>query len=96
MGGGDFTALILLLLIGFGAFFFGIIWLVWSLFAGMGRGVMSLMRGRPVPQSTHPRPFARAAVIGRICPRAECRKLERRPARFCSQCGARLAAMEVI
>lgn len=96
MGGGDFTALILLLLVGFGAFFFGIIWLVWSLFAGMGRGVMNLMRGKPVDRAPRWSPFEKAAGAQRLCPRAECRKVERRPARFCSQCGARLAAMEVI
>lgn len=94
MAGGDFTALILMLLLGFGAFILGGAWLAWSVLAGAFRTLISLMRGRPAAAVRQGAGMKIRTRDVKFCPRPQCRKVERRPARFCSQCGARLGAVE--
>lgn len=89
---GDLLLVLVLLVVGLAAFFFGLIYLVGQVIAGVllriSRGVSRLL-GRPgaarpadaVPDAPHPL----------VCPRPTCRKVETRTARFCSQCGARMS-----
>ena len=83
---GDLLLVALILVFGVAAFLFGLVYVVWCIVGGIGRGMWSLLRPwRPVRTE-------RACTFGRIvyCPRLNCRKVERRNARFCSQCGAQL------
>ena len=84
---GDVLLFILLLVLGCAAFFFGVIYMLCKLIAGIGRGVFGVfkprssieIRGRPMQASRQ-----------RACPNGQCRKVEYRDAHYCSQCGTRL------
>jgi hypothetical protein len=85
---GDVVVIVLLLVCGCAAFLFGAIYLVCQLFIGLGRGLMSVVTpGKQRGASTV------AARPGRAlaCPNSHCRKIERRPAQYCSQCGTSLS-----
>ena len=86
---GDLLLVVLILVFGCAAFLFGLVYVVWCVVGAVGRGMWSLVRpGRPVGISAcrEARKFVRAVY----CPRLNCRKVEYRNARFCSQCGAPL------
>lgn len=83
---GDLLLLVLMLVFGCAAFLFGLVYVVWCVVGTVGRGMWSLLRPwRPV-RTERARTFGRAVY----CPRLNCRKVEYRNARFCSQCGAPL------
>lgn len=84
---GDLLLVVLILVFGVAAFLFGLAYVVWCIVGGIGRGMWSLVRpwgraGKGVRVCAFSRPM--------LCPRANCRKVEHRNARFCSQCGAQL------
>lgn len=84
---GEILLVVLILTLGCGAFCFCVIYLVCRFFAFLGRGLAGMFGHHPAAK----RP---PAVLGRtpvrVCPQERCRKVEHRPALFCSQCGARL------
>lgn len=90
---GDLFILLVLLILGFGAFLLTILYGVGWILAACGRLVSRLFRGSSVAPPAIAPPAQR--VKPRLCPRAECRKIEQRPAKYCSQCGARLLPPEV-
>jgi hypothetical protein len=81
---GDLLLVALVLVLGCAGFFIGVIYLACSFFAFIGRSLLGLGRhGGAAACGCGPR-------LGRmrVCPRERCRKVERRAARYCSQCGA--------
>lgn len=85
---GDVVVIVLLLVCGCAAFLFGVIYLACQLFLGIGRGLMSMVS----PGRAHrARTGGGRAGPGLACPNPHCRKAERRPARYCSQCGTSLS-----
>jgi len=87
---GEIAAMLLLLLFGCAAFVISVVFIVGRIMAGMWRGFTWLAGG----SCCETEPTARAdrgwhTGDGRVCPRPQCRKVEYRPARFCSQCGHR-------
>jgi len=88
---GDVAIVVLILVFGCAAFFFGVIYMVGRALAWVGRGVWRLAGGSP-------RVTARCCGTApggatRMCTREGCRRIEnRRGARYCSRCGAPLAA----
>ena len=85
---GDLVLVALILVFGVAAFLFGLVYVVWCVVGAFGRGMWSLVRPwRSVPTSECARRLGRAVY----CPRPNCRKVEYRNARFCSQCGAPLS-----
>jgi len=94
---GDILIVLVLLVLGVAAFFFGVIYAVCRALASVGRGIVHWLSPRSVPSSpplsvsTAERPVrSQGRRTFRVCPREQCRHVERRPARFCSQCGAEL------
>ena len=94
---GDILIILVLLVLGVAAFFFGVIYAVCRALASVWRGVVRVLSPRGVPGSpqvlvTPAAPLARSqgGRTFRVCSREQCRHVERRPARFCSQCGAKL------
>jgi len=86
---GDLLLVALILVFGVAAFLFGLVYVVWCIVGGIGRGVWSLARPwRRVGTVERTRMFGGARAM--YCPRLNCRKVEYRNARFCSQCGATL------
>lgn len=93
----EIAAFFLVLLLGCAAFVFSVFLLTWRFLALLGRGLARLfgvscaVDNRPAAVPHHPvhtRRWGRAGSV-QVCPRPECRKLEHRPARYCSQCGHR-------
>lgn len=85
---GDALVVVLVLVFGCAAFFFGLLYMLCRIVAWFGRGVANVFRpaSRLARGGSTPR---RSAV--RVCPRERCRRVEyRRDARYCSQCGAPL------
>ena len=86
---GDALVVVLILIFGCAAFFFGLIYALGRCFAWMGRGVTGLFRPRRPgdPRSQPPR-----RTRPGVCPNEKCRHVEyRRGARYCGQCGASLS-----
>ena len=84
---GDLLLVVLILVFGCADFLFGLVYVVWCVVGAVGRAMWSLVRPRrPVGTAERVRTFGRAVY----CPRLNCRKVEYRNARFCSQCGAPL------
>jgi hypothetical protein len=86
---GDLLLVVVILVFGCAAFLFGVIYLVCSVIGFVGRGVLGLFKPDRAP------PGRRSGVRGAgalVCPREECRKVEYRDAKYCSQCGAPLRA----
>ena len=82
---GDLLLVVLILVFGCAAFLFGLVYVVGCVVTAVGRGMWGLFRpsrcsGPPAPARASSRPLR--------CPRVNCRKVEYRNARFCSQCGA--------
>ncbi len=87
MHGGDVLLVVLLLVFGCAAFFFGVICVFCHLFAWMGRGVAGIFRPHgSVGASARPGLGSRR----RKCPNERCRRIEYRDAHYCSQCGTPL------
>ena len=85
---GDALLLVLVMVFGLAAFFFGVIYLVFRGLGWMGRGFVGVFRSKPVEAPNQP-----LGDAGRRqgCPRTECGRIEdREGARYCSQCGAGL------
>ncbi len=85
---GDLLLVVAILVMGCTAFFFGIIYVLCQGVSWLWRGVTGVFRRPSDSRATSIRRIKRAAPL--TCPRAECGKIERRPARYCSQCGTRL------
>jgi hypothetical protein len=85
---GDALLIILLLVFGCAAFFFGVIYCICQLFAWVSRGVWGVLRHRC---SSGPAAWPAAGSRRRVCSNERCRKLEYRKARYCSQCGTPFA-----
>ena len=82
---GDLLLVVLILVFGCAAFLFGLVYVVGCVVSAVGRGMWTLIHpsrcsGPPAPARKLSRPLR--------CPRVNCRKVEYRNARFCSQCGA--------
>ena len=78
--------IVLVLIFGCAAFFFGVICLIWRAMAWVGRGVLSIVRPSSGGGGRAP---ARMAPTVRICPQEHCRRVDYRgEARYCSQCGS--------
>ncbi|MCO6435945.1 MAG: hypothetical protein J5J06_02530 [Phycisphaerae bacterium] len=86
-------ALMLLVVLGCAAFFFCVIYATIQVMMAMINGVARLFR--PRSKRATRRPYVNPLSL-RYCPRPECRRVEDRPARFCSVCGAKLEAPGVI
>jgi hypothetical protein len=87
----DLFLFLFVVVFGFAAFFFGVIYLVCNVLSGLGRGLFRVLGGGPrgVPPA--------GSIFGAkrtICPRRGCGHVEQRRARFCGQCGARLFGPE--
>jgi hypothetical protein len=94
----EIAAFFLVLLLGCAAFVFSVFLLAWRFLGLLGRGLSRLFgvscRGARGAHSSALLRQARSLRRGlttmeRVCPRPECRKVEHRPARYCSQCGCR-------
>jgi hypothetical protein len=83
---GEILLVVLILTIGCAAFFFCVVYLIGRGFLLVGRGLAGLFR-----RASDGATLEAGGRACRVCPREQCRKLEHRPARFCSQCGARLS-----
>ena len=82
----DALVIILVLVLGCAAFIFGVISLAWQALAWVGRGALGTVRPR---RGGNTPPAGMTVRGGRVCPRPECRRVEkRREARYCSQCGS--------
>ncbi len=90
---GDALLLIVAMVFGCAAFFFGVIYLFCRAIAWVGLGFAGIFRSSSSG--------ARCGMTSRrsrrrICPREECRKMENRAdAQYCSRCGAPLTALNV-
>jgi len=89
----DVLIFLLLLVIGFAAFIFGVLYFVLQLLAGIGRGIGRVFGGC-CRKTKVPLPPRAVAVVGPVsaCPNPRCGHRETRPARYCSQCGSKLAS----
>lgn len=86
---GDVLVIVLLLVVGCAAFFFGVIYVVCQLFVWLGRSVWAVFRPHHGGNGrAHSHPMTRP----RVCPNERCRKVEYRMARYCGQCGTPLKA----
>ena len=84
---GDLLLVVLILVFGCAAFLFGLVYVVGCVVSAVGRGMWTLVRPwRRGGTAENVRTFSRPLR----CSRVNCRKVEYRNARFCSQCGARL------
>ncbi len=85
---GDALIIVLVLIFGCAAFFFGLIYAACRLITWMAGGLWGVFR----PQGPRAAIASRAGGgSARTCSRYRCRKVEcRREARYCSQCGAPL------
>ena len=86
---GDVFVFILLVVVGFAAFFFSVIYMFCRFIAWIGRGVFGSSRRGPASQTDWACPPVRRARR-RVCPNERCRNVEYRDASYCSQCGAAL------
>jgi len=84
---GDLLLVVLILVFGCAAFLFGLVYVVGYVLSAVGRGMWGLVR-----PCRGPGPTERVQRLSRPlrCSRVNCRKVEYRNARFCSQCGAPL------
>lgn len=87
----DVVVILLLLVFGWVACLFGVLYVAWQAISAGWRGLTGLFHLRRGVSGRSCPPTTRAGAL--VCPRPECRKIERREARFCSQCGARLTEM---
>ncbi len=85
----DVVVFILVLLVGCAALLFGVLYLIVRALGGVGRGVLSMFG----PSGASGRTMRGRRAL--VCPRPQCRKVEYRDARYCSQCGERLVAIPV-
>ncbi len=85
---GEAFAVVLILIFGCAAFFFGLIYGFCRLFAWLGRGVWGLVWPQRLSDDG---PRAVGWSRPGSCPNRRCKNVEyRRGARYCSQCGAPL------
>ncbi len=89
---GELPILVLVLIFGCAAFFFGVVYLIGRAIAWVAKSLASLV-GWTCDPSTAPSRLERVGKSRRrACPRPGCRRVEyRHGARFCSQCGSPLA-----
>lgn len=78
---------LVVLVLGCAAFFFGVIYFFFRLISGVGRGLYRMLY--PERSSNPRRHHGRLSTV-RVCPRPACGKREHRAANFCSQCGTPL------
>lgn len=90
---GDPLILVLVLALGSLSFFAGVVYVFCRMVGMIGRGFLRMFGWAPA-RSHGAADFPVGA--SRICPRAECRQVEYRRARFCGQCGARLTPSEIL
>ncbi len=89
--------IVLILVLGFIAFVFGIVMLFCRLLKGIGRSVANMISPRRRVNRSGQRAFDSSIHYPHaphsdtlICPGIDCRKIETRVARYCSRCGRRL------
>lgn len=87
----ELLLVVVILIVGCAAFLFGVVYVICSAIAFVGRQFIALFA--PPRQR---RPHARLAVTALICPQPTCRKVEYRRARFCSRCGSALVEQAII
>lgn len=86
---GDPLILLLIVVLGVASLMLGAVYFLFRVAASVGRALFgALVSGR----STNPRRVG-PAPGRRVCPREECRRVEHRAARYCSQCGAPLESV---
>jgi hypothetical protein len=85
MNGGEILVAGLVLVLGCAAFFVGIVYLLCSFLAVLGRGILSM-----VFPHWRQSPRRRAGGGIKACPNPKCRELETRPARYCGHCGTEM------
>jgi hypothetical protein len=83
MQGGEVILILLAIALGLATFVLSSFVLLWRLFRGVGRLVVRPFRARPHANPAHAR-------MRRVCRNPECRKVEERPALYCSRCGRAL------
>ena len=76
---GDLVLVVVILVVGFAAFFFGVIYAICRFLGFVGQCVWSLCTRRPLPRFRVP-----------ACSNPQCRNVEQRRARYCSKCGTKL------
>ncbi|MGB2985385.1 MAG: hypothetical protein WBE26_05830 [Phycisphaerae bacterium] len=84
---GDVLLFILLLVLGWAACLFGVIYMLCRFVGWIARGAFGVSRKDTVVEA------GGMCVRGsrqRACPNGQCRKVEYRDAHYCSQCGTRL------
>ena len=84
---GDVLLLLLVMVLGCAAFVFGILYLFCHLLGVVGRGIFGIFRRRRACGGQTGQGRVSREIV---CPRKECRHVDYRNARFCSQCGQRL------
>ena len=80
----DLIVFALILVLGCTACFFGVFYAIFRLIEWSGRGIVGLLRPNRIAHTGLRIGSGRSAGL---CPRPQCRKVEVRAARFCSQCG---------
>ncbi len=82
----DIGVMLLVLVLGCAAFFFGILYAIARLLGAVRHAILSLLWPKRRPAAT-----SRASNgHTRLCSREQCRHAEHREAVYCSQCGALL------
>ncbi len=89
----DLLLFLFVVVFGCAAFIFGIFFVICRMIAGLGRSIFRLVGGEPRRRRPAGSLFRSQA---RICPQPGCGKAELRPARYCSQCGARMPSSGVV
>jgi hypothetical protein len=84
---GDFLIVLLLMVVGCAALLFGIVYMFCQFFARIGRGLLGVIAPGRVAGADG---WGGRCGRPRVCPNDRCRKVEHRPASYCSQCGTRL------
>ena len=82
----DLLLFLLVMVLGCAAFVFGILYLLCRVIGIVGRSLFGAVRPRPADRSRADQVRGANAMV---CPRADCRNVEYRDARFCSHCGTR-------
>jgi len=90
---GDVIVVVLFIIVfGCAAFFSGVVYLIGCVLAGAARCFTRFLRG---PHEMPPQPVKAKLVVGMICTRPQCRRVEyRKGARYCGQCGAELGPVD--
>ena len=87
---GELVIVGIALLVGCGAVVYILLRLVWAVLSGAGRTIGHVFGMDEHSAGGATAGAAQAGGGPRVCPNANCRRVEYRDARYCPQCGARL------